>query len=138
MNPINENEIVCRADQRRFQVRGKARNGLDYLEVQEGNPQGPEPTILQVFFIGAAPDDLEVGNFAIAGGVRIRDIRVVAAERISKSEEDLDDYWRLTLNRFGDFSSYTMRVVKADAKGRPSNKARDDFDPRYSSLSFTF
>ena len=139
MNSINENE-VCGDEQRRFQVRAKGRNGLDYVEVHQSQSTSDpaDKTTIKVFFIGDAPESLTPANFGIQGGVRILDIRVTEAERVERGEEDLDDYWRLTIDRSGDFSTYTLRVVKPDAKGRPSDEPLDGFDPRYSRLGFTF
>ncbi len=138
MNTVSDSEL-CRDEQRRAEVRAKGRNGLDYVEVQQGkaSPQ-PEKTTLKVFFIGDAPEDLKPANFGIEGGVRIQEIRVIEAKRIERGEEDLDDYWRLTLDRFGDFSPYTLRVVKSDSKGRPGQEPLDDFDRRYYRLEITF
>src|SRR4030095_11392350 len=123
MNSINENE-VCGDEQRRFQVRAKGRNGLDYVEVQQAQSTSDpaDKTTLKVFFIGDAPESLTPANFGIQGGVRILEIRVTEAERVDRGEEDLDDYWRLTVDRSGDFSTYTLRVVKPDAKGRPGDE----------------
>lgn len=138
MNLASENQF-CRDEQRRYQVRAKGCNGLDYVEVHQADPaQNQDRTTLKVFFIGIAPEDLKPANFSIEGGVRIRDIKVTNAERVTRGSDDLDDYWRVVLDRFGDFSNYTLRIVKADAKGRPGNEPLDDFDPRYSRLSFTF
>jgi len=131
MNLENDTEI-CRDEQRRHQVRAKHRNGLDYVEV------GANQQSLNLFFIGAAPEGLTSANFRIDGGARIRGIRVTEANRVNRTEEDLDDYWRLTVDRFGDFSAYTLRIVKPDAKGRPGDEPLDGFDPRYSRLEFTF
>jgi predicted phage baseplate assembly protein len=140
MNSAINNE-VCRDEQRRNQVRARQRNGLDYVEVQQGELASDghrgDPTI-KVFFIGEAPADLIPANFRIDGGVRVRGIRVTNVERSSRGDDDLDDHWRLTLDQFGDFSPYTLRVVKPDAKGRPGDEPLDDFDPRYSRLDFTF
>src|SRR5262245_52931507 len=131
MKLANDTEIR-RDKQRRHKVRAKHRNGLDYVEV------GPGQLALKLFFIGAAPNDLTPANFRIDGGARIRGIRVTAADRIDATDGDLDDYWRLTVDRFGDFSTYTLRIVKTDAKGRPGKEPPADFDPRYSRLEFTF
>jgi predicted phage baseplate assembly protein len=131
MNSANDTEI-CRDEQRRNQARAKQRNGLDYVEV------GPSQLTLKLFFIGAAPEGLTPANFRIDGGARIRGVRVTGADRVNRTDEDLDDYWRLTVDRFGDFSTYTLRIVKPDAEGRPGDEPLDDFDPRYSRLEFTF
>src|SRR5262245_29456529 len=118
MNLANDIEI-CRNEQRRHQVRAKQRNGLDYVEV------GPSQLTLKLFFIGVAPEGLMPANSRIDGGARIRGIRVTDANRVNRTDEDLDDYWRLTVDRFGDFSTYTLRIVKPDAKGRPGNEPLD-------------
>src|SRR5262249_54160356 len=131
MNSANDIEI-CRDKQRRNKVRAKHRNGLDYVEV------GPGQLTLKLFFIGEAPHDLTTANFRIDGGARISGMRVTGATRVNRGDEDLDDYWRLTVDRFGDFSTYTLRIVKAGARGRPGNEPPADFDSRYSRLEFTF
>jgi len=130
----------CRDDQRRFEVRAGGRNGLDYVEVHQAQPSPPDDdkTILKVFFLADAPEGLTPANFSIEGGARVRDIRTTSAERVERGDDDLDDYWRLTLDTFGDFSTYTLRLVKSDAKGRRGTEPLDDFDPRYSSLEFSF
>ena len=123
---------ICRDEQRRHRVRSKHRNGLDYVEV------GPTQLTLKLFFIDGAPEELTSANFRIDGGARIRDIRVTGAYRVDRTEDDLDDHWLLTVDRFGDFSTYTLHIVKPDAKGRAGNERLEGFDPRYSHLKFTF
>src|SRR5690349_11561522 len=111
MNSVSEN-LICSDEQRRFQVRAKGRNGLDYVEVHQAHPaQNQDRNTIRVFFIGTAPQGLKPENFSIEGGVRIRDINVTHAERVTRGSDDLDDYWLLVLNRFGDFSTYTLRIA---------------------------
>jgi predicted phage baseplate assembly protein len=122
----------CRNDKRRHEVRDKQLNGLDYVEV------GPTQLSLKVFFIGAAPEELTPGNFRIDGGERITGIRVTKASRVDLGDDELDDHWLLKLDRFGDFSTYTLRIVRPDDKGRPGDDLPEEFDPRYSSIPFNF
>jgi predicted phage baseplate assembly protein len=125
-------DLICKNERRRKAVRARRRNGLDYVEVCR------DQLTLKVFFIGEAPNHLTAANFRIDGGARIRDLRITVAERVSAGDQDLDDYWRLTVDRPGDFSTYTLRAVKAGAAVRPGDEPLDHFDPRYSRLEFTF
>ncbi|MGZ4990765.1 MAG: hypothetical protein ACXV8P_00665 [Methylobacter sp.] len=55
--------LVCKQELRRSQVRQKVElNGLDYLEVDEGQ------LVLTVYFLGKAPPSLEKENIRIEGG----------------------------------------------------------------------
>ncbi|HME21283.1 MAG TPA: hypothetical protein VKI44_08005, partial [Acetobacteraceae bacterium] len=52
----------CVLDRRREDVRQAALYGLDFVEV------GPSQTVLEVFFLGKAPPNLEAANVIITGG----------------------------------------------------------------------
>jgi hypothetical protein len=124
--------VICHDDQRRQEVRAKARNGLDYLEVCT------DQLTLTVYFLGQAPENISTANVRIDGGVRIRDLNVIEAEVVLREDPELDDYLRVRVDRLGDFSTYTLRLVKTDEFGRPGHEPLDDFDPRYSQLDFSF
>ncbi len=118
---------ICRNDQRREQVRAKPKlNGLDYLEVSN------DQVTLTVYFLGKAPQQLTEQNckdhFKIEGGRRVRDIRVDSAQIHRDRDPELDDWVRLRLNRYGDFSTYTLRLIDA----------KEWIDPRYDHLDFNF
>lgn len=128
---MNVSEI-CKDDPRRQKVRHKAGlNGLDYLEV------GEDRLTLTVFFLGKAPQQIDAANVRIDGGRRIRDISVVKVEIRRETDPQLDDRMMVRVDKEGDFSTYTLRLVEAE-NGRPSHTARDDFDPRYAQLDFSF
>lgn len=115
--------LICQNDQRRERVRAKARlNGLDYLEVSA------DQQTLTVYFLGKAPQPLTVANFKIEGGRRIPDIRVTAVRIESNPDPELDDVVTLTLNHYGDFSTYTLRLVGVQER----------IDPHYDHLDFSF
>ncbi len=126
MNPT----ATCYNDARRDAVRAKpGMNGLDYLDI------GKDPRELSVYFLGKAPAHLlkqpSEGSqeyqarlkqcVRIEGGRRIRDLRVKTVEihqakdpRTGKVVPDLDDWMVVKLDRYGDFSTYTLRLVGVD------------------------
>jgi len=120
---MHASTLACRDEGRRERVRAKTNlNGLDYLEVSD------DPPTLTVYFLGKAPQQLAKDNFKIEGGRRVRDIRIVGAKVYRSRDPELDDSVELTLNRSGDFSTYTLRLVGA----------REPMDPYYDHLDFTF
>jgi hypothetical protein len=123
---------ICKDDQRRYAVRHKpGLNGLDYLEV------GDDRTRLTVFFLGKAPQQIDAANVRIDGGRRIRGINVVKVEIRRETDPVLDDRMIVRVDKEGDFSTYTLRIVEAE-NGRPGDIPREDFDPRYAQLNFSF
>lgn len=123
MNP----STTCQDDTRRDEVRVRLEmNGLDYLDV------GQDQLTLTVYFLGKAPaqllpqpDEDDQAYQArlkqcvrIEGGRRIHDIRVVAVKitqvkdpRTGEVVPDLDDWMTVKLDKYGDFSTYTLRLV---------------------------
>jgi hypothetical protein len=125
------NELICRDPDRREAVRLDRRlYGLDYLEV------GPDQLTLEVFFLGKAPGRLEERNLRIEGGERITGIEVVALRIERFREAELDDHMVVTVDRAGDYSTYTLRVVARDPQGRWH--PHPDFDPRFDRIAFSF
>jgi len=115
--------IICKKDQRREEVRAKTNlNGLDYLEVSN------DQLTLTVYFLGKAPQRLTKDNFKIEGGRRIRDIKIVNAKTVRNSDPELDDAVKLALDRYGDFSIYTLYMLNV----------AEPIDPYYDHLDFTF
>jgi predicted phage baseplate assembly protein len=139
MNPSE----FCQDDKRRDAVRARPDlNGLDYLEVSE------DQLTLTVFFLGKAPAQLLKGasedpaaykerlkqSVRIDGGRRVRHINVVDVEihqaidpKTGRVDPDLDDSMRVQVDRYGDFTAYTLRIVGVE-----------NIDPFYDHLDFTF
>jgi hypothetical protein len=111
---------------REAQAEGAQLIGLDYLEV------GDSQRTLTVYFIGHAPEELSEKSFLIEGGRRITNIRV---ERLDWADEGDDDSVVLTVDRWGDFSTYTLRLV-VDRESAPTRP--DAVIPRYDALDFSF
>jgi predicted phage baseplate assembly protein len=122
----------CRTDRRRAKIRSRHRNGVDGVEVSD------DGRTLTVTFLGRAPRKLGPENIRIDGGRRIRGI--VAVDVVVERQEDpeLDDRVRVTVDRSGDNSTYTLSVVEPDAYGFPGTTPYPDFDPRYASADFDF
>jgi hypothetical protein len=145
---------ICIGENRREAVRVANLNGLDFVEVSEDDPK-----TITVYFLGKAPPVLQSKegpprspiarrNVLIEGGRRVRDLRVrdVIIHRSGRSRED--DWMEVKLDKVGDFSPYTLRLVEIDKRGRPivdrDELGREQFrpfhgfDPRYSQVKFYF
>jgi hypothetical protein len=110
----------------------QALNGIDYVEVDE------DQLSLRVYFLGKAPKPISEKNFVITGGQRITDIRVVDIDVCRASGKDLDDCLTVRVNRPGDFSAYTLRIVEMDQRGLPTNRPLRGFDRRFAQIVFSF
>lgn len=139
MNPTE----FCQDDSRRDAVRAKHDlNGLDYLDVSK------DQRTLTVYFLGKAPaqllrrkDESQAvytkrlrQSVRIEGGRRIRNIDIVEVTirqatdpRTGKLVSDLDDSMIVRVDKYGDFSTYTLRLVGVDW-----------IDRFYDHLDFTF
>jgi hypothetical protein len=120
---------VCREERRREDVRKAALLGIDLVEVDAAQ------TTLEVFFLGKAPEKLEAPNVVVTGGrpVTVRSIRVYR-----QHDAALDDWMEVALDAPGDFSPYTLALVKADERGRPTAAPLDGLDARYATATFSF
>lgn len=120
--------LCCQQDERRDAVRrARGRNGLDYLEVS------PDQLTLRLFFLGKLPPELSEKKPGLArylqltGGQRVKNIRLTQVEPLSDPDPEKDDQLVVTLDKYGDFSTYTVRLIGV-AK----------IDPLYDHLDFTF
>ena len=121
----------CAGELRRKDVRTAPLFGLDYAEVTDSRS-------LDVFFLGRAPDQIQAANVRIAGGRRFRDIGVTGVRVVRQHDLTLDDRIVVRLDKTGDFSDYTLSLVKLDDQGRPTDEPMGGFDPIYSSVVFNF
>lgn len=127
-----ETQFRCQSEGRRKAVAAKKTlNGVDYLEVATVDQK-----TLKVFFIHPLPGELggvpaapalTKDNIVIEGGVRIKNIRVVAAGVNKK-------VLTVTVSERGDFSTYKLRLVtSATVKDPPAG-----FDPQLAAIDFSF
>jgi hypothetical protein len=130
--------LICDDEQRREQVRASKLCGLDYLEVSD-DPSNPLQ--FTVHFLGQAPEGWgkdNVQNLRIDGGRRIRNIQIMDLEVYSQRSGDEDDYMVVTIDKPGDFSTYSLAVFELDEHGQQIHQPHHLFDPRYSRVEFTF
>ena len=131
---MNELTLTCQEEQRRHEVRRQGSNGLDYLEVWDDQDQ----RVLQLFFLDKVPAGLTAANIVIHGGRRIVDIQVVSIRRCPEEDPELDDCLLVTVDKPGDFSTYTLCLVDLDENGHPTDQPFPGIDPRYACLEFSF
>ncbi len=123
--------LSCKSEQRRHAVRqAEELNGLDYVEVNGRS--------LTVFFLGKAPEEVALAEVRIEGGRRIRDIKPVRISIQRQEDPDLDDCMTITVDKEGDFSTYSLCLIEVDENGRPTGNPHPDFDPRYACIEFKF
>ena len=124
----------CCDEKRRIAVRARpGLNGIDFLEVQD-SPALPDEQRQRTLFVHFLKTDgvaaLKPENIRFEGGERIRD---VAATQLAVDAAD-PLVLVVTVNRPGDFSTYTLRLVKS-----PTDPTRPaGFDPLLSAVDFSF
>jgi len=129
---MNDPGLSCKEERRRDDVRAASVFGLDYAEVSD------DQLTVSVFFLGKAPLNITQANILLQGGVRVPDVQVVSLRLRRQADPTLDDYMEVVVNQPGDFSTYTLSVVKLDDQGHPTGQPFDGFDPRYDRVDFTF
>jgi hypothetical protein len=127
-------DLSCKENRRRADVRTAPLFGLDFVDIGDDATQ----KILEVFFLGKAPDKILPSNVVIQGGESITGVRATKVLVRHNSDVTLDDSMEVTLNKYGDYSVYTLRLVELDANQKPTDKPMAGFDPLYSSVSFSF
>ncbi len=132
--------MICNMQLRREKVRrNKTLNGIDYLEV--GRIDNPQTDLenqrhLRVYFLGKASVELDKSNIRIEGGQRIKDIQVIHVNIRKFERTEFDDFMEILVDRAGDFSTYTLRVVEKNEQNQW--QPHSAFDPRYDRLEFSF
>ncbi|MEN3335364.1 MAG: hypothetical protein V7641_4729 [Blastocatellia bacterium] len=129
---MDEANLNCRDERRRQTARDRHFNGIDYVEVDETQ------LLLCVHLFGEVPADLNVANVRVEGGRRVRHIQVKSVYPDKDDDDELGECLRVEVDRPGDFSTYTLRLLDVDDQGRPTGKPPAGFDPRYTSAPFSF
>jgi hypothetical protein len=120
----------CCDDRRRDAVRRSANlNGIDFVEVADSDAAPADrQRILRIHFLKTpAPTGIAPANVVIEGGDRIRGVR---ADRVTYE----GDIVAVHLTAYGDFSTYRLRLIKAD--GTTFDPTR--LDPLLVSVAFSF
>ena len=131
--------MICRDDRRREEVRKKENlNGLDYVEVEEIVVGDKKQPLLRVYLLGKFQGVVNPENVRIDGGVRVKGLVATHVKLIRGSRKDEDDVFEITVNQWGDFSTYTLHFVKGDEYNRPGTEPLPGFDPLYAKVDFVF
>lgn len=138
--------FCCEDERRRNAVRDHPTlNGIDFLEVKDdpSDPNDERQRTLFVHFIkNLAPGSLTASNIRIEGGERIRNIGVIkatvgaTASPPSSPPGDQSKILTVEVSEAGDFSTYTLRLVRDESAASPP--ASFNFDPILSSVDFSF
>jgi len=130
---------ICNDQRRRQAIRDQTDaagrhdwNGLDYVEVED------DQLTLTVYFLRKAPRHLKREQVRINGGRRITGIKVRSIRMCRQHDQELDDCMQVTVDKYGDFSTYTLCLVELDEQGRPTDRPLHGFDSRYACVEFTF
>jgi hypothetical protein len=122
---------VCCDERRRDAVRSSANlNGIDFLEVVDTDAPttADRQRILRVHFLKTpAPAGIIPANVVIEGGDRIRGVQ---ADKVTYE----GDVVAVHLNIYGDYSTYRLRLIKADGSTFDATK----LDPLLASVAFSF
>src|SRR5262249_8810013 len=132
--PVNA-RYSCGDEPRRHDVSAHATlNGIDFLEVLD-DPAMPDEKRQRKLFVNfvkpLAPNGLKLGQVRIDGGVRIRNVLVSA---ITIGSGDANHVLTVEVDRAGDFSTYTLRLVRSSDDSDPP----DGFDVVLAAVEFSF
>lgn len=141
-------KYFCCNDHRRIALKGHpGLNGIDYLEVVDNktDPSEERQTVLLVYFINPlAYNSFQTKNVLIEGGERIQDIQVVylsfglgsppSSPVSSLPAGDINNVLVVKVDKAGDFSTYTLRLVQDHKHTDPP----PGFDPLFAAVEFSF
>ena len=129
-------KYFCCDNRRSKEIEGSALNGIDYLEVLDdiALPDEERQRTLFVHFIKTLTGSgLTKDNIRIEGGERVRNVTVKG--EVSIGEGDQARVLTVPVDKRGDFSIYTFRLIKdADNIYVPP----DGFDKILSAIDFSF
>jgi hypothetical protein len=123
-------DLVCDRALRRQKIRESYLNGIDYVDVVGKH--------LCVHFLTGIPEGLTIANALIEGGRRVRNIKVTALDRDPTDDQYGESCLGIEVDREGDFSTYTLRLVETNDDGTPTSTPLAVLDPRYAAVPFTF
>ena len=123
----------CCDELRRNGLVGTALNGIDYLEVldHDATTQQERQRTLYVHFINNITNQLTATNIQITGGERIQNISV---KQVTTGTGNNANILTVTLDKYGDFSPYTLSIVQDQQHPEPPN----GYDPILSQIQFSF
>ncbi len=127
--------FYCATSRRRLAVsKATGFNGIDYLEVQDTSQLESQdrPCILQIHFLKEDYlPSIGLQNIRIEGGETLTDVVV---REVSLPTGELQKVIEVTPNKRGDFSTYTLKLVRNLASDEPPA----NFEPILARVDFTF
>jgi hypothetical protein len=113
---------------------GAPLNGIDFLEVLDDPalPDAVRQRTLFLHFVKPLVAPLTAADMRIEGGERIRDVAITGV-----TPGEADNVLAVTVDQPGDFSTYTLRLVK-DAMDRRNTLPPDGIDPVLAAVDFSF
>ncbi len=120
---------------RRNRLVGSALNGIDYLEVLDHeieltDPANRQKKLVVRFINDLVPPVPSSVNIQIEGGERIRNIIALGASEDAGDPKAL----HVDLDKYGDFSIYTLRLVRNPEDSSPPK----GIDPLFAAVDFSF
>ncbi len=140
-------DLACKKEGRRKQIRKEATseeglNGIDYVEVvikpKSSNSDPIKDVYLEVHLFKNIKNSIARENIIIEGGRRIRDVSVQESNPLGRKNDKVFKGFQIKLNKLGDFSQYTLRLVEVDVIKQPTDTPLKGFDPRYAQIDFSF
>lgn len=131
--------FCCDSERRRSAVKAHPTlNGIDFVEVFD-DPNAPFSDRQRTLFLNllknVSAGDLSPENFLIEGGERIRNIKITVVSFGAMDPPPAEfNLLAIQVSEPGDFSTYTLRIVRAPNDPRPP----DNFDPILSAVDFSF
>jgi hypothetical protein len=119
---------------RRAKLAESSLNGIDYVEVLDHDAKDPADRQKKLFvhFVNKlATDEYKKLQFQIEGGER--NVRVTDVKE-GNNGSDNDKVVTLNLDNYGNFSIYTLCLVRGSQDKRPPK----NFDPRFAAVDFSF
>lgn len=134
----------CCDKRRRNEVRGREDiniNGIDFLEVvdRDAESEALRQRQLRVHLLNNhSGDDFTVDNIRIEGGERVKNIEVTLVTMAEDDGDDdaIEDIIIVEVDRPGDFSTYTLRLLRSDIN--KDTRPPENFDPILSLIEFSF
>lgn len=123
---------VCQDGHRRVEIRANGSNGIDYVDISD------DLRAITVHLLRKVPEDVALQNVIIDGPAGSRPIKVTDLQLCSVEDPGEEDCLRITFDRPGGLSRYTLRLAEVSAAGDPTGEPLHGFDPRYASLDFHF
>jgi hypothetical protein len=118
------------SDDRRGELRARAGNGLDTVEVLD-------PRHLALTFLRAAPHDVTVANVSVEGPSGVP-VPVLGVRRLAEDDPEIESQLVVELLQPGRSGTHRLALVEPDPDGRPGHRPLRTLDPLCTAVDFRF